>query len=161
MFWPSSDTPMLRVKGGSLELPEFHGPTVEMPEAVLPKSQKSPTEKVREGAYTTTVERDREGRETTIVVDDSGAGRDNTGMVSETSSVQKYTIDPKDPLSARAECVWTTRFSREAWSTSVEGITIQTCTADRFIVESSLEMKHGDEVVLKRTWRHEIPRRNA
>ena len=160
MFWPSSDSETLRVKarGSSLELPEFSGPTVDMPDSVIPKKGTPPTEKVREGAYTTTVTREG-SREITTVVDDSGAGRDQTGMISEGKNVQIYSIDPSDPLSARAECTWSTRFSRGSWETSVEAHTIQTCTATHFLVSSSLIMKHGESTVLERKWQHAIPRR--
>jgi hypothetical protein len=164
MFWPSPENAVLKVNmnGATLELPEYHGKTdVEMPEAVIPRVATSPTEKVRKGSYTTTVEKDPSGRETTTVVDDGGSGRDRTGMESETFNVQKYTIDPNDPLSARAECTWTTNFSRGEWRTSVVANTVQTCTKDHFIIESSLEMTHGSEVVLKRTWHHQVPRRNV
>ena len=34
----------------------------------------------------------------------------------------------------------------------------QTATTTHFIVDSELTLKSGDEVLLHRTWHHEIPR---
>jgi len=74
------------------------------------------------------------------------------------SLVERFSLQPDDPLSARAEVVHRTSFERGAWSTRVETNTHMSSTATEFLLTATLEAYEGEERVFARRWERAIPR---
>ncbi|MFE0090969.1 CocE/NonD family hydrolase [Streptomyces sp. NPDC058991] len=75
-------------------------------------------------------------------------------------SAESYTIQERDPLSARARCEWTIRLHRPelAWDTTVETRSDIGCDEEHFTTTDEVVCRHGREVVFHRTWQRRIPR---
>ncbi|MEE1803755.1 CocE/NonD family hydrolase [Streptomyces sp. JV176] len=73
---------------------------------------------------------------------------------------ETYTIQERDPLSARTLSRWTIRLHRPdlAWDTRVETRSEIRCDADDFIATDEVICRVGEEVVHHRTWEKRIPR---
>ncbi|MFJ2744355.1 CocE/NonD family hydrolase [Streptomyces sp. NPDC087440] len=75
-------------------------------------------------------------------------------------ALETYTINAKDPLSARTRSDWTIRLRRPemAWDTEVVTRSEITCDATDFLTYSEVTCKDGGEVVFHRVWERRIPR---
>jgi hypothetical protein len=73
---------------------------------------------------------------------------------------ERYWIQERDPLSARATSDWSVRLRREDldWDARVVTASETRCTAIAFVLENSVKCYDGEELVFERTWRKEIPR---
>jgi hypothetical protein len=167
-FWPNGDSPTLEVntKGATLELPEYIARdkpvTLPAPTPTAPVEAQSPVREVSPAKWDVKESVDEKtGVRTTEISDDGGVTRNETGLTVKDFNVQKYSIDPKDPGSARASCTWTTQLSRDGWSAEVASTATQRATPTHFIVDSKLELKADGKVVLRKEWHHEVPRRNV
>ncbi|MFJ4875244.1 CocE/NonD family hydrolase [Streptomyces sp. NPDC088745] len=75
-------------------------------------------------------------------------------------ALETYTIDERDPLSARTRSDWTIRLRRPdlAWDTEVVTRSEITCDASDFLTYNEVTCKEGGEVVFHRVWERRIPR---
>ncbi|MEU7020566.1 CocE/NonD family hydrolase [Streptomyces sp. NPDC046203] len=75
-------------------------------------------------------------------------------------AVETYTIDEKDPLSARTRSRWSIRLHRPetAWDVRIETRSEIACDADAFLTSDEVICREGEEVVFHRTWEERIPR---
>jgi uncharacterized protein len=92
------------------------------------------------------------------VLNDFGAERFASGLVRTTRSLDVYSIDDADPLSARVETRWSDGLARDDWSVQTDTVTTMTSTATHFRIEASLTARQGDQVVFERSWDESIPR---
>jgi predicted acyl esterase len=162
MFWPSEKPATLTIDAAAstLTLPEFRGRDAKVASPALDLSG-SPVKPVTNDAYAVNERVDaKTGARVTDIRDGGGVTRDETGLEVRDFNTQHYAIDPKNPLSARASCAWTTELKRGDWSASVVSTATQRATATHFIIDSSLELKADGKVVLSKTWHHEVPRKN-
>ncbi|MFK4100927.1 CocE/NonD family hydrolase [Streptomyces sp. NPDC019531] len=75
-------------------------------------------------------------------------------------ALETYTIDEKDPLSARARSDWSIRLHRPelAWDTTVRTRSEISCDRTDFLTSNEVICTDGGEVVFHRTWEKRIPR---
>ncbi|GAA3374140.1 CocE/NonD family hydrolase [Streptomyces sannanensis] len=75
-------------------------------------------------------------------------------------SLDTYTIEESDPLSARIRCDRTFRLHRPdpAWDVTVRTRSETSCEADTFLTFNEVTCHEGDEIVFHRTWEEHIPR---
>jgi hypothetical protein len=74
--------------------------------------------------------------------------------------LETYTIDEKDPLSARTRSDWSVRLHRPelAWDATVRTRSEITCDGTDFVTSDEVVCTDGGEVVFHRTWEKRIPR---
>jgi len=163
MIWPSAAPATLSLDGSecTVSVPvlgdtETLAGHFAVPETAPPLA----LETLRPERHTRDIDRDAaSGRQTITIVDDFGEARDPThGLVAGEVAREVYTIDPDDPLSARAETHWTETLSRDGWSVRTETFTTMTCDETQFIIAARLEAYEDDEEFLVRTWSERVPR---
>ena len=106
------------------------------------------------------VERDPLRRVTTTTVsNDEGVYRlDAIDLEVGQSSVQRYTVEDDDPLSAQVEIAWTVTRARGTWRVRTETRTLMTCTHGAFEIAATMEAFEGERRVFSRTWDRSVPR---
>lgn len=75
-------------------------------------------------------------------------------------AVERASIQPDDPLSARYEVTATHRLGRGHWRVRTQTRSMLTATADTFRVELDLDAYEGDTRVFCKSWALTIPRDN-
>ncbi len=99
------------------------------------------------------------GESVLAITDDFGTVRIVPyGIVSGESVVETYRIQPDDPLSARAEMVWTQVFKSGDANVRTEARCTQTGETNAFEVISSLDAWQEEEKIFSRTWTRRIGR---
>ncbi|MGW7367075.1 CocE/NonD family hydrolase [Streptomyces sp. NPDC054841] len=75
-------------------------------------------------------------------------------------ALDTYTIEERDPLSARTRSDWKIRLHRPepAWDVRIETRSEITCDAAHFLTSDEVVCRHGSEVVFHHTWEKRIPR---
>ena len=86
------------------------------------------------------------------------AGISATGTDYEHVGVDRWSVLPDDPGSARAECLRTVTIDREGWHARVETQSALSCDATTFFLENEVVAFDGDEEIFRRTWYSEILR---
>jgi predicted acyl esterase len=71
---------------------------------------------------------------------------------------RRLTLDPPDPLSARAEHRALVEFARDGWRCATETRLRISATATEFRVEAELRGTEGETTVFERRWDKKIPR---
>ncbi|ESR24559.1 CocE/NonD family hydrolase [Lutibaculum baratangense] len=163
MVWPAPGTGGIRIEPQSIELSlpllgEDATP-VDVPPPPGPAEAQTPTEH-RPPELRRTVERNLvDGRTTYRVFEDSGAREaTETGPTTRLVRREIWTIDPDDPLSARAEAHWTAETSRGDWRIRTETFASLSCTAGDWIVSASVLAYEGDRRIHRKVWSRVIPR---
>jgi uncharacterized protein len=163
--WTSPEAATLATRAGSSHI-DLPARTPQPGDAALPplpapeRPAALAVEVLEKGGETREVIREIEsGRVTSHVCEDGGTLRyDATGWTLRARQDQWYSILPGDPLSARAEVAWSTRFARGAWSAETRTRTIMTSTATHFRINATLDAFEGEGRVYSRSWNLEIPR---
>lgn len=102
------------------------------------------------------------GLATLAVTDDTGTYRiEDTGLEYRLASQEDYAIDPKDPLSARADIVFTMEQGRGEWRTRAVTRTVLQATATEFVITATLDAWEGDARVASREWSDRVPRQGV
>ena len=161
LVWPSATPTRLTVHDGALRLP-VRAPGAgdecrfEPPEGAAPWR----TETLRERSNRRSVETDPEtGRVELVIEDDFGELRDlEHGLVNGSTARERWTIDPRDPLSAQGRTHWTQTLSREGWSVRMETFTTMSSDADRFHLKARIEAYEGDVLVFGKDFEESLPR---
>ncbi|MFC5799435.1 CocE/NonD family hydrolase [Streptomyces formicae] len=91
---------------------------------------------------------------------DGGTHVHPDGLEYTEEALDTYTIQERDPLSARARSERRIRLHRPdlAWDIRIESRSETSCDADGFLTSDELVCRHGQEVVFHRTWEKRIPR---
>ncbi|UUN28539.1 CocE/NonD family hydrolase [Streptomyces sp. FIT100] len=90
---------------------------------------------------------------------DGGTHVHPDGLEYTEEALDTYTIQERDPLSARARSDRTIRLHRPdlAWDIHIEARSETSCDGDGFLTSDELVCRHGQEVVFHRTWEKRIP----
>lgn len=107
-----------------------------------------------------TVERDmRTGIVSDRIRRDDGVEHDrDTGLTCGSTRRSHHSIDPSDPLSARAEWHWTTTVERGAWKTRTETYSSMTCTETHFQVSGRIEAYENEMLAFDTSFSENIAR---
>ena len=81
-----------------------------------------------------------------------------TGLEVDSESLQRYSIHPDDPLSARAHYFWRWRYRRDDWEVETTATTTMTCTESTFEVSAEITASESGRAVMRRTWDESYPR---
>ena len=162
MIWPSPQAATVTLASGSLSLPVRPSATGDEcrfpePEAAAPWA----VETIRPEKSERRVERDLEsGIVTVVVANDFGAFRDSDhGLVSGSRMIERWSIDPADPSSARGEIRWEQELSRGDWSVRTVATSTMMCNPVIFELAARLEAFEGDTAVFSRDYAASVPRR--
>jgi uncharacterized protein len=161
-LWPSPRVAKVTVTQGSMsvpvrQLPEQDGDawTFEGPEGATPWQ----TETVRPAQSTRDSKRLEDGTLLLTIFNDFGADRDlDHGLISGSSTLEKWSMHPNDPLSARADISWTQTLEREDWSIRTETHSTMRSDLTHFQITASLKAYEGDALVFERDWVDRIER---
>ncbi len=163
LLWPSATTArvIVHTATASLDVPRA-GP--EWRPADMPPAETAPPLELHE---LRAPEHRREvhvgladGAEVTTLLDDFGAYRHaGHGLVTGSRARERYSIQPDDPLSARAECHWTQTLARCEWNVRTEAHASMTADGERFYLQGRLEAFEDETPVHEQSWRREIPRK--
>ncbi|WP_053849557.1 CocE/NonD family hydrolase [Streptomyces sp. NRRL B-24085] len=82
------------------------------------------------------------------------------GLECTEEALETYTVDERDPLSARTRSDWSIRLHRPepAWDTTVRTRSEIACDGTDFVTSDEVVCTDGGEVVFHRTWEKRIPR---
>ncbi len=161
-LWPSPRQAKITVVRGSLSLPIRPIPaidrdewTFEEPEGATPWQ----TETVRPAKSTRDSERLADGTLVLTVSNDFGADKDlEHGLISGSSTLEKWSIHPDDPISACAEISWTQTLERCDWSIRTETHSTMRSDLTHFHITASLKAYEGGVLVFEREWVDRIER---
>ena len=162
MIWPSPEAATVTLASGSLSLPVRPSATGDEcsfpePEAAAPWA----VETIRPEKSERRIERDLEsGIVTVVVANDFGAVRaSDHGLVSGSRMIERWSIDPGDPSSARGEIRWEQELSRGDWSVRTVATSTMMCNPVAFELAARLEAFEGDTAVFSRDYAASVPRR--
>ena len=128
-----------------------------MPEAVSAPPLKQ--EELRQVDHIRRCSIDAEGIHHLDIVDDFGKYRiDSHGLISGGVGREHYSIDPVDPLSARASTHWTQELERDGWRTRTEAYSEMSATSNHFLLSARVEAYEGNELIYTKSWNEKIDR---
>jgi hypothetical protein len=161
LVWPSPQPVTLNLLTGTIDLPERPGGSGDEvqfgePEAARPWN----TQTVKPASNSRDVERDEKtGVVSLSIVDDFGEIRDaEHGLINGGIARERWSIDPANPLSARAMTHWTSTLSREAWSVRTETFAAMHSDPQNFHLTGRIEAYEGEALVFERNFHETIPR---
>jgi hypothetical protein len=160
-LWPVPDAEGFDVTSGTLSLPVRETAdgdewTFEPPEAATPWQ----IDRLREASMTRRVEFEPDGTEITIIETDDGAVRDRAhGLESGAKSVERWSIHPDDPLSAKGEITWETTLGRGDWRVRTECSASLEATAEAWSTRARIAAWEGDVCVFEKEFGRVIGRR--
>jgi hypothetical protein len=159
--WPSPKAGRLTLTGGSLDLPVYHGAGAEWVPPPAEHANPWKHKVLRQGKTTRVVETDLiSGKVALVVNDDLGDVENQThGLQTGETMSERWEIDPKDPLSARAVHVWEQRLSRGAWQVRTKAHAEMTGTAESFTMTAVLQAWEGEALIFERHWNDSVKRR--
>ena len=161
-LWPSPEAAELTVLEGALTIPRHPG--VAADEWQAPPPEAAPEwrhREIRPGRAARRIEQDLLTGAVSLVVEDDEGARENLqhGLISGGSMVERFSIHPDDPLSARVEIQWDQCFARGDWRVSTHTHSTMTATGEALLFEGRLEAREGDKVIFARSYREAVPRR--
>lgn len=162
-IWPSPEVATITIEAGSLELPLRSRPgdadecAFDMPVGATPWRH----ENLRPSASARRVETDPDtGMVTTFIDNDAGENRDlEHGLISGSTTRERWSIHPGDPLSANAHIVWEQTGGRGDWRTETTAEMQMRCDRDWFYVTGRLTAAENGVRVFDRHWDERIARR--
>ena len=162
-IWPSPAAATLTVHTGASRLDLPVRPPGQVAPLVFPEPEGAPPmamEQIRPAVRSRTVERDLATGESVLRIDDDFGEKliKAHGLAAAQSCREVYRIGPDDPLSAAAECRWTTELRRDGWRARTESRSTLTADAETFHIDAELEAFEGDERVFHKTWQRAVPR---
>jgi hypothetical protein len=167
LCWPSPEPVTLELVTGvesRLELPVRPPREADAALAPFAPPETPPpleTETLATGVGRRLIRRDLSSGRAELVFDWDLGGRyrlDAAGIESEDVATATYGIVEGEPLSARVDCVNTVSTTRGEWDTHAEARATMTCTADAFLVTTSLDAYEGGTRVWSRAWTFSFPR---
>ncbi len=84
-----------------------------------------------------------------------------TGLEYELFSIDRFAVQPGDPLSAEGDVGFEMHLGRGAWQTHATTRTVLRASETEFHVEAWLEARHGEATVASRHWKLSIPRHHV
>lgn len=162
-IWPSPERATVTLEAGMLALPcrTLHANmdecSFEKPVGAAPWRH----ENLRPSASTRTTETDADtGVVTTSIFNDAGENRDlEHGLISGSTTQERWSIHPGDPLSATAHISWEQSGGRDAWRTGTIAEMKMRCDKDWFYVTGRLVATEDGATVFDKDWEERIARR--
>ncbi len=161
LIWPSPETAELHLTKGEIRIPtHVPGRTDEYafppPDAETPR----PVTTLRETRNKRWVETDMNtGMTHVIMEDDFGKVRDEEyGLINGSTSCEKWSIHPDDPLSARGECRWTQELQRDDIRLLSETECEMWSDATHFHLRARIRAYENDDLVFSKDFEDAIPR---
>jgi putative CocE/NonD family hydrolase len=163
LIWPAPEPVTLSLYTGASAV----GLPVRLPRAevepAVPPAETAPVDPFPEleaPSCSRSVSRDVGAGEVVLeTLDDDGLTRvPSSGIEIGGRVVERFSIHPEDPLSARAEAAWTVRVGRADWRTRTESRTLMWSDAEHFHLEARLEAYEGEARVFEKDWRETIKR---
>ncbi|MBU2484338.1 MAG: peptidase S15, partial [Alphaproteobacteria bacterium] len=162
-IWPAPERATVTLEAGSLDLPcrsvlaDKDECSFEKPVGAEPWRH----ENLRPSASTRTTETDPEtGLVTTTIFNDAGENRDlDHGLISGSTTRERWSIHPDDPLSATAHIRWEQTGGRDSWWTKTVAEMEMRCDRDWFHVTGKLVATENDAVMFDKEWDERIARR--
>jgi len=161
LLWPSPELTTITLSAGSVVLHDVAG--VELDGVSFEDAETAPPHEVvvlEEPTNSRKVETDQKtGQVTTTISDNFGQIRNVVdGLESGGTAVERWTILPEDPLSARGHTVWTQTLRRDDWETATTTTAMMRSDAENFYLSAQLVAYENGEIVLERVWDQTIPR---
>jgi putative CocE/NonD family hydrolase len=161
-LWPSPETATLTLLQGDLTLPVHAG--VAGDEWAPPPPEAAPGWAHRvlaEPMVARRIEHDLLTGMKTLVVEDDGGRVENLshGLISGHRMVERFAIDPDNPLSANVSILWEQDLSRGDWQVETTARAAMTATRDELCFTADLEAREGGQVVFRRDYSCRVPRR--
>ncbi|WP_124269542.1 CocE/NonD family hydrolase [Streptomyces sp. ADI96-02] len=167
-IWPQAGSAgfVLDAAGGFVELPvrrhtEDPGITFGEPEQSEPLGVVHPVTLDERRPERLVVRDVAKGEWRTEVVPRHGGTRVHPdGLEITEDALETYTVQERDPLSARTRSDWTIRLHRPemSWDVRIETRSEIAADAHDFITSDEVVCKDGDEIVFHRTWEKRVPR---
>ncbi|MBC7284619.1 CocE/NonD family hydrolase [Hoeflea sp.] len=162
-IWPAPEHAAVTLEAGRLELPcrTVHADddecSFEKPVGAAPWRH----ETLRPSASTRDLETDpATGVITTTIFNDAGENRDlEHGLISGSTTHERWSIHPDDPLSAIAEIRWEQTGGRDGWRTETVAEMAMRCDKDWFFVTGKLVATEQSAEIFDKDWEERIPRR--
>jgi len=162
-IWPAPEHATVTLEAGTLQLPcravlaEQDECSFEKPVGAAPWRH----ENLRPSASTRRTETDPDTGVVSIVVfNDAGENRDlEHGLVSGSTTRERWSIHPDDPLSANAQISWEQTGGRDRWWTKTVAEMEMRCDREWFYITGKLVATENDAVMFEKEWDEKIPRR--
>ena len=95
-----------------------------------------------------------------MIFNDAGENRDlEHGLISGSTTRERWSIHPADPLSATAHIRWEQTGGRDTWFTETVAEMEMRCDRDWFYITGKLVATENDTVMFDREWDERIARR--
>ncbi|KGF69719.1 peptidase S15 [Hoeflea sp. BAL378] len=162
-LWPAPERATVTLDSGRLALP-CRTPLAGADECSFEKPVGAAPwrhDVLRPSASTRVTETDSAtGVVTTAIFNDAGENRDlEHGLISGSTTRERWSIHPDDPLSACAHIRWEQTGGRDGWRTATVAEMEMRCDRDWFFVTGRLEASENGETVFARDWDERIARR--
>ena len=162
-IWPAPDRARVTLEAGRLELDcrtvfaEGDECSFEKPVGAAPWRH----DNLKPSALTREIETDPvTGIITTTIFNDDGEDRDlEHGLISGSSTLERWSIHPDDPQSARVQICWKQTGGRDEWRTETVTDMEMHCDRDWFFIAGRLVASENGETVFARDWEERIARR--
>jgi len=162
-IWPTPEHATVTLEAARLQLP-CRAMLADKDECSFEKPVGAPPwrhETLRPSASTRTTETDAEtGLVTTAIFNDAGENRDlEHGLISGSTTHERWSIHPADPLSAAAHIRWVQTGGRDTWCTETVTEMEMRCDRDWFYITGKLVATENDAVMFEKEWDEKIARR--
>ena len=162
-IWPAPEHAAVTLEAATLQLP-CRAMLADQDECSFEKPVGAPPwrhENLRPSVSTRTTETDPEtGLVTTVIFNDAGENRDlEHGLISGSTTCERWTIHPGDPLSATAHIRWEQTGGRDTWFTDTVAEMEMRCDLDWFYITGKLVATENDAVMFEKEWDEKIARR--
>lgn len=163
--WPSAITPQLTLLQGSLALPEHAGASGDecgFAPAEVPETQ--PMIRHGKDSAARRIERDLITGQIALIVEDHAAPVTFAhGLRAASGMIERWTIHPDDPLSARVDIAWHQCLGRENlpdgdWLITTSATVSMRATTDHLHMTAKLIAHEGQREVFCREWDEKVPR---
>ncbi|THD84870.1 CocE/NonD family hydrolase [Aliigemmobacter aestuarii] len=161
-LWPSPEEAELTILEGRLHLPVHPGVVADEWQPPAPEAAPAWRHRVvAAGSSARRIERDLLSGRTSLVVEDHGGLAENLthGLINGHAMVERFSIEPGNPLSAKTEIEWTEHFERDGWKVVTRSSSTMTATREALLFTGRLEAYEGEKLVFARDYSESVPRR--
>ena len=166
LVWPSAAAARLTVRAAELSLPQRAAgaqdaalPALPPPEAAPPLARTFMRQPL---AYRHVARDQLTGAATAEARDDTGFYRiESNGLEYELWSLDRFAIQPDDPLGATGEVTFEMRLGRGDWRTRSVTRTVLRADATQFVIDATLDAWDGEAQIAARRWQVTVPRQHV
>ena len=164
LMWPAPQpvTLCVHLDGSALYVPVRREPAQDTP-PVFPEALASPElrqAELRAPSHVRNSQSSDDGRLTLDIVDDFGKYRNlQHGLITGSIARETYSIQPDDPLSARAQTHWTEELERDGRQIRTESFSEMTASLEHFHLTARIEAYEDGELVFTKSWEESVERK--